>query len=328
MITELEFPIGAHGALENDRRGFTLVELLVVIAIIGILVALLLPAVQAAREAARRTQCTNNLRQLAIAMQSYHDVEKHFPAGATTSSNLSWNVYILPYIEEGTLYDLFDRGKGSFNGGPNREGPNKLIHGLNRIDGFLCPSAEQLLAKHGSSTLVDGSQSYTSHYYGIMGPKGTDSAGRKYAMEKVNTGYTSGCCGGFAAQGVLRRDEATNMREILSGTSHTLLLGEIANQDGPGFGDSVVGGGDGASWVRGVGFGVEPVNVTGMSSAKNVADGINVIPVLFNDISFSSSHPGGAHFARCDASVDFISEDIDLFVYKELANRNDGAEGN
>jgi prepilin-type N-terminal cleavage/methylation domain-containing protein len=328
MMVRIRAQTVQHAERAGRRTGFTLVELLVVIAIIGILVALLLPAVQSAREAARRTQCTNSLRQLAVAMQMHHNTAKEFPPGAASSNNLSWNVFLLPYLEEGPLYDKFDLNDGPFNGGPNREGPDKLIHGLNRIDMFLCPSAEQLLAEHGSSTLVDKRQTYTSHYFGIMGPKGKDANGQTYAMEEVNAGYTSGCCGGFAAQGVLRRDKSTSIRQITGGTSHTLMLGEIAHQDGPGFGDSAIGGGDGASWVRGVAFGTKQDQMTGMSASKNVADGINVIPVLFNDISFSSFHPGGAHFARCDASVDFISEDIDLFVYKELANRENGAAGN
>ncbi|MBI2477956.1 MAG: DUF1559 domain-containing protein, partial [Planctomycetia bacterium] len=85
--------------MRRMRRGFTLVELLVVIAIIGILVALLLPAVQAAREAARRMQCSNNLKQLTLAMHNYHDTYKSFPPAGITHNQLSWHVFILPFIE-------------------------------------------------------------------------------------------------------------------------------------------------------------------------------------------------------------------------------------
>ena len=97
------------------RRGFTLVELLVVIAIIGILVALLLPAVQAAREAARRMSCSNNLKQLALAMHNYHDVHKTFPLGsynlreAWPSNGSNWRSLILPYIEQQNANDLFEQ---------------------------------------------------------------------------------------------------------------------------------------------------------------------------------------------------------------------------
>src|SRR5687768_6007213 len=97
----------------SRQRGFTLVELLVVIAIIGVLVALLLPAVQAAREAARRTQCSNNLKQIGLAMHNYHDTHKQFPPAYVADSNgtpmHSWRVLILPYIEANHIYDRYDQ---------------------------------------------------------------------------------------------------------------------------------------------------------------------------------------------------------------------------
>src|ERR1044072_9093438 len=101
--------------MKRSRNGFTLVELLVVIAIIGILVALLLPAVQAARDSARRSQCTNNLKQIAIAILNYEGSKKRFPAGSTTKGGTrdgpywsTWSIDILPYIEEEGLYSLWN----------------------------------------------------------------------------------------------------------------------------------------------------------------------------------------------------------------------------
>src|SRR5215471_16811028 len=93
--------------MERRRQGFTLVELLVVIAIIGILVALLLPAIQSAREAARRSQCVNNMKQLGIAMQNYHDVHKKLPMGSWSCCWGTWQMYILPFIEEQQLADAY-----------------------------------------------------------------------------------------------------------------------------------------------------------------------------------------------------------------------------
>lgn len=94
------------------RKGFTLVELLVVIAIIGILIALLLPAVQAAREAARRSQCTNNLKQLGLAIHNFHDVNNVFPIGQPDddNDNYAWGAYILPYVEQKQMYDTLVSG--------------------------------------------------------------------------------------------------------------------------------------------------------------------------------------------------------------------------
>lgn len=136
----------------KSARGFTLIELLVVIAIIGILVGLLLPAVQAAREAARRMSCQNNLKQLGLSLHNYHDTNRRFPIGADSINCLSWRVRILPFIELSNLYQRFSFDAGIWNGGPNREGPNKLVHALNKIPVFNCPSVPGILASNGSSS--------------------------------------------------------------------------------------------------------------------------------------------------------------------------------
>lgn len=294
----------------SSSHGFTLVELLVVITIIGILIALLLPAVQAAREAARRLQCTNHLKQLALAMHNYSQTHSVLPPGALTCNGLSWHVFILPYIEQTPLYNKFSFAAGDFNGGSNQEGPNKNIHGLNVIDTFMCPSATQRLATHGSSTLLDGRKTYSKHYFGVAGPKGNDPFGIAYSTSTVTTSTGDD----FATSGVLGRDSKVKFADITDGTSKTFLLGEIAMPEGSYY--SPYHGGDGASWVRGIAF------TSGMSSCKNVLVGINESSPTFNDESFSSEHPGGAVFAWCDGSVNYVSETIDLALYKSTASRN------
>ena len=303
----------------RTRVGFTLVELLVVIAIIGILIALLLPAVQAAREAARRAQCATREKQLVLAMHNYHATHNVFPPGAFTHNEMPWNVFILPFIEQEALYEKFSFDAGTFNGGPNREGPNKNIHALNPIAAFFCPAAPHLHAMHPSSTLIDGRETYTSHFYGVAGPKVRTGMPNPegYKCEIPDHQY-----GGFAQDGVLYLDSKVRMSDITDGTSNTLMLGEVALNGKSVYAPSMHHGGDGASWVRGVSF-------KGMSSAKNVTDGINVMPwdpsfYEFNDLPFSSMHPGGAQFGRCDGSVAFISEDAALSVYKATASRANG----
>src|SRR5258708_5795846 len=120
------------------RRAFTLVELLVVIAIIGVLVALLLPAVQAAREAARRMQCTNNLRQLSLSLHNFHDVYSTFPRQPSPAGNtgVSWQCMVLPYIEQTNLATQVLPAAASYASGQNA---NRVL-GRYRIAGFYCPS--------------------------------------------------------------------------------------------------------------------------------------------------------------------------------------------
>lgn len=288
------------------RRAFTLVELLVVIAIIGILIALLLPAVQAAREAARRSQCTNHLKQLTLGMHNYHDTFGAFAPGALQVNGLAWRVFLLPFIEQKALHEQFSFAAGAFNGAPNNEGPNKSIYALNRISGFLCPSAERVEATHGSSTLSNPTRTtYMSHYYGVAGPTGTNpTTNAAYELAANPAGQ-----GGHAMQGMLVLDASIKMAQVTDGTSNTLFLGEIAKP-----------GGDGANWVRGYAGG-------GNAASKNVVNAINFsvgteISGQYNNWSFGSRHPGGTLFSLGDGSVRFLSETIELATYKALASRN------
>ena len=155
-------PIMAPSA--RRLSAFTLVELLVVIAIIGVLVALLLPAVQAAREAARRTQCTNNLKQIGLALQNHHDAQKWFPQNRLPCRNATWLVAILPYMEEGIAADLWDPQKSyHFQ-------PPKAVQ--TQVSAFYCPtrrSAPQLSIDGDSRTGVSHVPGALGDYAGCMG---------------------------------------------------------------------------------------------------------------------------------------------------------------
>jgi len=156
----------------RSRRAFTLVELLVVIAIIGILVALLLPAIQAAREAARRTQCSNNLKQIGVALHNFHDTYKRFPVGQPDddNDNYSWSAYLLPFMEQQTMYDTLVQGGAAIV--YNKNGPNILVHSsITEVAGHAFPTPHpgtntdsynwytQPRNNHGSAAAGEGARS-------------------------------------------------------------------------------------------------------------------------------------------------------------------------
>ena len=319
-----------------QRQGFTLIELLVVIAIIAILVALLLPAVQQAREAARRSSCKNNLKQLGLALHNYHDTHNVFPPGTTDTREVGWHVQILPYVEQGPLFDSIDFSV--FTG----SSPGNV--GLQKIPSYLCPSSAKMFS-NGSST------QYTTHYYGNGGPKNrTDPAGvplateQEYTCAGTNSDNRVAQCstgndtnyGGYSQHGVLGRRSALNMRDVLDGTSNTLMVFEISNsfaQRGNGRDEMLIW----RQWTRG-GSG------TFSGTFKNVAhppnrhagygfleDGVTRVcpdstssPCKLNDISMGSEHKGGCQVVMCDGAVKFVSDNVDLNVLKGIASRNGG----
>jgi prepilin-type N-terminal cleavage/methylation domain-containing protein/prepilin-type processing-associated H-X9-DG protein len=297
--------------------GFTISELLVVIAILGVLVSLLLPAVQSAREAARRMKCQNNLEQLGLAHLHHHDVFRRFAPGAVKSNETSWTVFILPFLDEKSLYDRFTFAPGAYNSGPGQVG--RGANGLVKVPMFLCPSsqAEKMItapAPPNSPNLADqvnGANPYTLHYYGNMGPKGQSLAGGTYKIRDVGMG-------GFSQHGIFEVDSRIKITEITDGTSNTFLLMENS------FHDSLFGSRF-RNWMRGSDSG----GVDHICGCRNVVLSINTriiaTATVINDIPMGSHHPNGANFLLCDGSVRFISENVALGVYKATASRN-GAE--
>ncbi|GAA4424624.1 DUF1559 domain-containing protein [Bremerella cremea] len=286
-----------HHPVCRSRRGFTLVELLVVIAIIGVLIALLLPAVQQAREAARRSTCTNNLKQLGLALHNYHDTYKAFPYGSRGTTDLmGWHVSLLPFIEQTALFDSADTTL-SYGSGVN----NALL--TVTIDGYQCPSGTEKFAD-------DSPTQVTTHYYGVMGPTGT-----KPGTSSTNypEGYSSSVYGGFSQAGMWYHEEVRRMRDVTDGTSNTLFVGEISWSDRNGKDTRY------RVWSRGGREG------NWMAPCKNVAFAINSDQTsIFNDMSFGSNHPGGCLFALGDASVRFLPETVDFDSYLSAASMNGG----
>lgn len=254
------------------RSGFTLIELLVVIAIIAILIGLLLPAVQKVREAAARMQCSNNLKQLGLALHNYHDTNKYFPAGAegsvyaiprsgtTRVMGTSWLVYILPGIEQNNVYKQY-----SFALGYNSA--NNLAVGNLKIAPYHCPSGADVTSGNGSEGTA-GLRNQTTHYYGVMGPGGTTNPatntmnGRTYSYTVSSAGTNSA----YSHEGILgvyayNTGYRARIADITDGTSSTLMVGEMSIQTPSGVSNGY------RSWIRG--------ENGGSGTTKNVTYPIN-----------------------------------------------------
>jgi prepilin-type N-terminal cleavage/methylation domain-containing protein len=286
---------------------FTLIELLVVIAIIAILISLLVPAVQKVREAANKTRCQNNLRQIGLALHNYHNDYGTFPPGGTISGTqgLAFHVLILPYVEQDNLYKQFNLAQAYGSS------TNKPL-GLIRVPIYHCPSAGQGLQSEAGFEAVNGQQPWAAHYIGNMGPN--DLTGSRYLV-------TPAPQGGIALQGVLGYDTKFRILDITDGSSTTFLVGEMSTVRPGGLSMGR------RAWTRGCWSGTD----LQCTSARNVANAINTVwyngSNNFNNVSFGSMHPGGTHWLFGDASVRFMSESTSMAVYLATASR-DGGETN
>ena len=285
------------------RRGFTLVELLVVIAIIGILIALLLPAVQAAREAARRLQCANHLKQVGLAMHNYHATFGRFPCGLGVASDNPYEgrapamVKLLDYFEQGVV-----SARWAFTGDyeSNRE-PNMLV-GLTRIDTYLCPSNAQNEGVSWTGACLNppncDEDTYITHLIPIA-HSGLD--GKDARPNYFNTV-------GFDKDGMFFRASVVRIRDISDGTSHTLAFTETL---GRGPGTNV--GHDWSHYSGGIG------THNGINAAWNASPPLS--GWVHGTSIFtgpSSYHPGGCNFLLADGSTRFLSEDIPLLTLQYL----------
>jgi prepilin-type N-terminal cleavage/methylation domain-containing protein len=270
--------------------GFTLVELLVVIAIIGILVSLLLPAVQAARAAARRTQCKNNLKQIGLALHNYHDTFKSLPM-ATHWRGKYYSAFtaILPHLEQSPLFDGYDPKISAFDPANTR-----VVE--QRVAAYLCPS--MVLPRQVPSS-----------------PCGETAAPASYA---VSTG-TRSAWGPIHDGVIVGHDKGpTALRDILDGTSNTFMLGELDY----GLRNYNFTSGPCAGQVRGgvVAWGIGYPGYS-MATTVGVFNSDRLITRYYEFETFRSDHVGGAHFALSDASVRFIHETTDANVLNALATR-------
>jgi prepilin-type N-terminal cleavage/methylation domain-containing protein/prepilin-type processing-associated H-X9-DG protein len=308
-------------------RGFTLIELLAVITIIGVLIALLLPAVQSAREAARRAQCTNNLKQIGLALHRYHDVWQDLPPayltrranGLELGAGWAWGTLILPYLEQRPLYDAanFDLGFGEVAALPDHFGlfENGTVRRVS-VSMFLCPSAG---GGEGPIDLGGGSHAAISPGQYIASAGWIDSS----------QAPTQGT-------GVLYPNSRVAIADVRDGTSATLMIGErsrnLADVAWPGsFGSRTEPAPlctkSGWPTQSCVGLMFLLMGRTGPSSdiiSGSIPGGSTPNAPGAGADGFWSRHPGGCHFLLCDGSVRFLKETLDPLVFRALASRAGG----
>lgn len=327
----------------RSREAFTLVELLVVIAIIGVLVALLLPAVQAARESARRMSCQNNLKQLGLAIHNYESAAKVLPPGGmpapkNVSGNygVSWFAIILPYMEGGNLYDQFDfeartsnqTGVMYFNGSFGNAHNGNLVRGK-FFQVFYCPSSQlpKFVMKGSSPPGPEGVMSPT--YAGITGAATHPVAGNTVNMDGQSNQHNA--TGILSKAGTLISSSYIRFGQITDGTSNTICAGE---QSGYCFESSGTKRDCRSDFGHGFPMGPETYaqnqrdwNITTVRYGINTrAYNLTGIGELYygNNRPIQSAHPGGANVLFADGSVRLLMENTPLQQLFDLCNRDDG----
>lgn len=295
----------------RNVRGFTLVELLVVIAIIGVLIALLLPAVQQAREAARRMQCSNNLKQLALALHNYHDTHQSLPAGTYGCCWGTWQVSILPFIEQQNLYerynvtDKYDTDASRYGGADNSDVTSQ------RINALTCPS----------DTPNTPMSNLTSHNYAVnFGNTG-------YSQQASLNGVTFGGAP-FAYVSSGSTDKYFGFQDIVDGTSNTMLAAEVLQGTGRDLrGFTWWGDASGISAYLPPNAS-EPDRIYTETFCENdpqrnlpCTTSTTSAPIMF---ASRSRHSGGVQTVLCDGSVRFITETIELSSWRAMATTNGG----
>jgi len=301
------------GSPNRLRQAFTLVELLVVIAIIGVLVSLLLPAVQTARESARRSRCHNSLRQLGLAIHNYHDTFKVLPTSANSRDNntplktngFSWISKALPFFEQGTLHAKIDFNVKLTTGSPTDTTTNfGVIQTV--IPVLMCPSDP-------TKAVRTNLAAYWA-WPGEPSPIGPASGGGPGpAAITCYMGYQGIGFDNDPPDGPFERSPARSLgfQNITDGTSNVLMLGERSPSYSPW-----------CAWSAGNGVWVladYPINAIRKTAPK--PDPTEVGGIKYGAISL---HPSGVNIGMCDASIHFMPENIDFTLYQRLARMDDG----
>ncbi|RCS46330.1 DUF1559 domain-containing protein [Bremerella cremea] len=314
------------------RHAFTLVELLVVIAIIGVLIALLLPAVQQAREAARRIQCTNNQKQIGLAIHNYHDTFGKLPYNAVPQSGSvgdrqrgpSWLVRLLPFVEQNSAYDQFVfTGDWTMQDGPS---PNAAVLGLLRVPGFNCPSSP-LPETEKQNTNANGEvELQLVNYVGITGSYWQGGTSNVVSTSQQDSSYGDAVYNGMIVP-VSSKSNAIRLATVSDGTTNTMMVSEQSDYFYNASGAKVdrrSSGHAGKSWGNGGGAGSWTANVTTVRYAIATEGGTGNGADYHVNIPLVSAHPGGVLITQGDASVRFLAETVNFAILTGLADRQDG----
>lgn len=290
---------------ESVRPAFTLVELLVVIAIIGILLGLLLPAVQQVREAARRTACLNKLRQLGLAMHHHQDSWEYLPSGFEWPDRTLWSARLLPFLEQKNLYDTLQFGA------PWDSGPNADACGV-PLDIFRCPSADLPPA-------VD--------FEGIPNRQPCSYLGCASGIAQAESGTVGPLAGEVDLDGVLYHNSRVVIEKIRDGSSNTVAAGEalsdynVTGIDFNGNNQAV------DHWYIGSTDQLAGINASeclGSTGCPINAFQDDLLDIDQKELCFSSRHPGGAQVVFADGHARFVRESIDRKVWSAVGTRQNG----
>lgn len=287
------------------RIGFTLVELLVVIAIIAILIGLLLPAVQAAREAARRIQCSNNLKQMGLALHNYESAFRRFPAGIVEPNHTFWSGSLLPHLEQNALFNSLD-----FSRRWEEPGTGNALAGATYLSVYRCPSsnAPQHIDLQGVRRRVP------SNYLAVG--SGTDTH---------ESGSVGAHLGRLRRNGFMYVNSWNRMANVVDGTSNTVAIGEalfrpdVNGEDLDRVNRQIVDhwyiGSDGVFWNS---DGMKEVSEALGSTGVTLNGIYEDIHIDAKEIGFSSRHSGGCLFVFVDGHVQFVADTIEASLYSAL----------